>query len=390
MLAPFVTFKLAQNFVTPLNYMDQSSECIRPRKSYLDTLRFIAIISVVFLHTYQRIPIFAIPDYLFLPGVPIFLIISGGLIIPRATKCPPLQFYRKYWKRILQFVCLIPVCGIITNTLVWYCMGGSLTLRQANLIPSSADHISAGSISITEAFIKALTTGNGLYPNYFRVLDSHTWYLYLITLLYLLSPFIAIMFRKLGTRISLLLILIYFAGMFLIYTLKLDNSLKPFSTIASYAIYFPLGYFLIENLFAKGTLTQYTFFALGLLLLISNCLLPQDKAEWYLAASKHIIPPLISVGLTLICRDYLSSYCMGFYKKLRNGAKLFINLISQCAFGIYLWHLAILWVVSIYFPFQSPQKNPTLFLFYFSAGLFIPVIITKALGRTPFLRWLVS
>ena len=89
------------------------------RIHYLDLLRGIAIVLVVALHTYQRVPVAFQGRYFLGMGVPLFLIISGSLVIPRADKMGIKEFYGRYSKRLIQFVVLIPTSPMHWSGTAW-------------------------------------------------------------------------------------------------------------------------------------------------------------------------------------------------------------------------------------------------------------------------------
>lgn len=62
--------------------MDNRSQ----RKLYLDVARVVAIICVVALHANQRVPVDTCLSPIIGQGVPLFLLISGGLVIAKAEE----------------------------------------------------------------------------------------------------------------------------------------------------------------------------------------------------------------------------------------------------------------------------------------------------------------
>ncbi len=100
--------------------MDQK-ENQKPRKVYLDGLRIIAIILVVFNHTggngymyfAKEINSFFYPVYLFISlfdkiAVPLFFMISGTLLIPKE------ESYKEILKRFFKFACILLFVSAIT------------------------------------------------------------------------------------------------------------------------------------------------------------------------------------------------------------------------------------------------------------------------------------
>ncbi len=342
------------------------------RIHYLDLLRGIAIVLVVALHTYQRVPDAFQGRYFLGMGVPLFLIISGSLVIPRADKMGIKEFYRRYSKRLIQFVVLIPICGIITNALVWYCMGENLTLPAANAIPSKSEYIKAGSFPILSAFVKSTMEANGIFPNPLTMAQSHTWYLYFITGLYIAAPYISRMLRSLSTKQSYLL-----CALCLLAGYPAAHSLIPilhaFNIKSS--LFFILGFVIIcRSEYDSSPTLHKLILILGASTIGWDYLYGKCNA---LATLEHFRIPLACVALTIFCKNYLH--------KINH---IFITSLSECSFGIYLWHFACLWLCSIFLP-TDERTSLTIFIQFFTISLVFPWLLTLGLRRLPYLKWLV-
>lgn len=136
---------------------------------WLDASRAIAIALVVFTHSHEQAgihsellrSIFYSIDRL---GVPIFFMISGGLVLPRAAKSSILSFYRK---RMPQFIILIFLWSVVTNTVNIYASGSGFI----------------------DSLFSAIVNHNGIYPGNFGA-AAQLWFMYSITQLYLIAPFL--------------------------------------------------------------------------------------------------------------------------------------------------------------------------------------------------------
>lgn len=346
------------------------------RKYYIDIVRALAICFVVALHTGQRVPICNKYIGIFLiQGVPLFLLISGGLIMAKAEELSISQFFKKYYKRLVQFAILIPICGITTNALVWFCMGSDISLSMANGIKSLPELMNVGQISFGDALVKAVTTANGVYPSTLNMGNSHTWYLYLIISLYILTPFMAQSTKNASRKEILLLFLFIFVatrGHFAF----IEKLTTPFNI--DYLTLFFMGYLIIsKNFIPKGTLFSkiiiigeticiFAYLGKNHISFVNNMLF-QDVCLF-----------ILPVAILLFLRDY----CDKLYCKL-------IRSLSDCSFGIYLWHFSFLWLISIFFPQAS--VNPYLrYCIFFSCSLGAPWILTLILKKYKWTRWLVS
>lgn len=343
------------------------------RKNYLDIIRSFAIISVVLLHTLLRIPCHNIVIYL-IHGVPLFLIISGGLMIEKAENLSISQFFSKYKKRILQFIVLIPLCAIVTNTLLWYCMG-DIPIHQANSIPTAVGKMPVGALSFNEALTKAVIHGNGVFRCTLQMSQSHLWYLYIISGLYLFTPYLARITK--GLSVKHLVILCVFLFVAQCSPLEFPKALfRPFNI--NYLLFYLLGYILvsrkrIEKKFHIIQLLCLLFAAFLLMLVLKNY--PIQYISTLCFDVLKVIIPVIITGIAVQCDEKLRCPLVGS--------------LSRCSFGIYLWHSAVLWAVSIWLPlFDFPQWFRL--LAFFSISLCVPWGLTHILCHVRWLRWLVS
>lgn len=200
---------------------------------YLDILRIIAIELVILLH--------CISDFIVMPslygsrswnifnfmneicrtGVPIFLMISGFLMLDNPQTSNIKVFYKKHLSRIL-----IPL-------LVW----NVIYFIYFIVIDNKPIDI--------KGFIDALINNGNAY---------HLWFVYMLFGIYLVTPFIHIIVKNCTTKqLSLFFMLIIFAG-----------TIRPFiNTITPMYIYLfePLfenymGYFLLGYILAKSELNS--------------------------------------------------------------------------------------------------------------------------------------
>lgn len=344
------------------------------RKGWLDLLRIFAIICVVLMHTQQRVPIYIPLSFIIGTGVPLFLIISGGLMLNKACQMHMYDYFRKYARRILQFFILIPICGIVTNALVWYCMGTNVTLAEANQTISSPNFTHVGELTWAASFYKSLTEANGLYPSVLHVGNSHTWYLYLIIGLYIGVPFFSVMCKGLTNKqLAFLCTIILIAGL---ESVPLAPAfLSPFQKWGMF--YFLIGYPMIHDTFLrKHTVAHNSILILACLLIIIGKTLPYIHPD-ISALIVQLRAPIFCIALTLVCRDYL------------NGINLkIIKSLSESSFSIYLWHFSILWLCSIFLPMNESDYRLK-FATYFAASFCIPWLIAILLRRFSILRWLV-
>lgn len=247
------------------------------RKSWIENARAIAIFLVVFTHCHERTPgsvvlsesMFYAIDRL---GVPIFFMISGGLILPKLANRGILEFYKK---RIPQFVLSLIIFCVITNSVMMVCNGHG----------------------IYESFILSATEYNGVL-NSQNSLGQYggarqMWFLYSIIGLYLISPFLSAMVSNLSTEkiilfISLCVLLNQLPG-----NLKLMGyDVQFFRRVGTemtgpYIAYFLSGYLVIyRGIFNSFSLRTINIVSVLLVVIPSSLLIVWDmyvgKVVWHL------------------------------------------------------------------------------------------------------------
>lgn len=201
---------------------------------YLDVARTVAILLVIFTHVHEQIGVNSdiIKGFFYSldrMGVPIFFMLSGGLILPRlVSQTNYLNFYKK---RIPQFIILLFVYSVLTTMVQSYVLNKNLYF----------------------SFLDALKNHNGIFP-----LNSggaiQMWFMYVIIQFYFFAPFLAKLLNRLSNReIFILLILslipFHFREFFrVILNINLDIlNIIGIEFLNPWLAYFLIGYLIIER-----------------------------------------------------------------------------------------------------------------------------------------------
>ncbi|HGH4680000.1 TPA: acyltransferase [Enterobacter roggenkampii] len=315
---------------------------------WLDATRAIAILLVVFTHAHEQAGIsnellrslFYSFDRL---GVPLFFMISGGLILPKLGKGSTISFYKK---RIPQFLILLVVYSIITNSVKMIGDG-------ANLI---------------DAIFTATKMNNGIYPADYGG-AAQLWFLYSIIGMYLIAPFLAKIVNNSTTKeISVFLAICVLLNQFKMslpligvdwgFLYKLGSDMT-----GPYVSFFIAGYLVINrtddfnNLFKSTTFHYFLFIAPIVILTVidffSNKM--NEYLHWY---SSSIFIFTSGIGLFLVIK--------GLFEHKSGGVLTGLSLYS---FGIYLSHYAFIYICQWIFKSQISEMdelNRTTLYFYFS------------------------
>ena len=285
---------------------------MKKRILYIDIIKVFALLFVIFNHSddilisskmYIRI-IHNSLFYLSKSAVPLFLMVSGILLMEKKDSIP------KLIKRIIRVI--IP---LIIITIIW-------------------TMIHAKDINI----LKML---NPFEVDYF---PYWLWYLQAIILVYLLLPFIRKFtlknIEKNSFKITIISITTLFAIAFTIYNIIFKKDMMIITNLLPMPIlYFIYGYILSKKKFSKKiknisiillllTLTIPTFIATKLMLL--------KQSYFFLDDYRNIYTLIITTTLFIIIKYYFENY---------NKDNIFTKIIthlSNNSYGIYLIHVFIL------------------------------------------------
>lgn len=335
---------------------------------YLDYLRIYATIAVITIHVSASI-VSANPletdlfrwfsgnfyETFARASVPIFVMISGALLLNDNRSLPILQFLKK---RISKVFIPLVIWSII------YYLAGAYSNKYV--------------FSIND-FIVKFFNGNIIY---------HLWFMYTIVGLYLITPLVKILVRNSNKKdVEYFLGLWIFTsvvGKFMIYLFGFSLKMELFF-VTNYVGYFILGYYLVKYQLSKKNIIisqiSMVFGLLGTFFLtyfgtINNGgMLDQ---YWYEYHSFTVV--MISIGIFTLFKDIL------FKSKIDINSKL--SWFSQSSFGIYLVHVMVLnYLYSLIFgkiwnnihPFIAIPGNVAL-------AIIISSIITFIIQKIPLLK----
>lgn len=340
----------------------------RPRVPYLDALRCLAICLVILLHVtapvmvsptlYQSTTWLAcmVLDPLVRVGVPLFLMISGNLMLgdPRSKAISP--FYKKQLPKLL-----IPLA-------VW------------NVIYFAVSVLTGSQPLSLLAFLQAALNQGTKY---------HMWYIYMLVGIYLICPYL----RRLVETCTPKQLLLLFAIILLPSTLRpAFNQVLPFSVV----LFGPMleglvGYFLLGWLLGQQELSRRARYLIYLggaagyaVHLVGNLLYACPQQSYLPFESGYAFPHyLIAAALFVWIKTFFS----------RRGESLHplqapLRFFSQLAFGVYWVHPLVLDVITHLEAGRLPLA-PALGLRFVLTAL-VSFLFAACVARIPILRRLLQ
>lgn len=341
---------------------------IKKERDYsLDFLRILGALAVVMIHASsyfadsfgrggaERIwgNIFDVPSRF---GVPLFIMLSGSLLLDENKKITMKDIFIKY---VLSTVLLIIFWSAFYTSIDW-----ALKVYKHK-----------------EPFDFKKFVAEFAYGYY------HMWYLYMLVGLYLITPVLKCLCKKENANVVLYYIVLTLifccVGSFfsvlkdkvdfcssvngLMKTLKLDF-------LVTYVGYYLIGWYLVHiGLSKKIRIWLYVLGLAGLMLEVILSYLSRDFC------TDNLFMVLYVVAFFVFFREV--------YKKLFSGFNKFIYQCSKLTFGVYILHPALLLVGYEHFPYQNG-----VLLYILSRFLFATVgsfLITYVLSKIPLVKEIV-
>lgn len=337
---------------------------MKERKNYLDYLRILSAFSVVVLHVSAQNwysadiygfewNMFNIYDSIFRFGVPVFVMISGALMLDK-----DINIKKLYSKNILR---------LIVSFLVWS------TIYGINYRLGFKDTI------------KVILLGH-----------FHMWYIFLIIGIYILVPVFSLIAQN-EKVLKYSLIVFLALGIFIptVYSLINDFGKGSLCSFASSFIYdiqrmspeafigypgfFLLGYYLDKKEFSiKQRIALYIAGIIGvlatILLTVSVSRLQNTPSETYYSGF------MINVFLVVV------ALFVGFKYAFKNRAKenRFIKYLSVSCYGVYLVHPFVMESIDKYLGVNTLSFNTVLSVPILSLIIFLlSMLISMILNRIP-------
>lgn len=319
----------------------------KSRNHALDYIRVVAIMAVVMIHasasfvkaedTFVWGNIF---DCLSRPAVPLFVMLSGALMLDEHRK---IDTKKLYFKNAL---------GLLGLLMLW-------------------------------SVIYALYKNDG--PRFLlRVINGHyhLWYLYMIISLYILTPFLRCMVKKENVKLVQLFMFLALCTQFLKPILQILIGYLPslrflklwmdqfyMNFFANYTLYYLLGWYVVHIGIKHKTLI-YTLGIGALVTTMAYVHMTGDYKNGYTSMSVLILLYALAI--------------FTFINQAQWQPRPWVLKLSKLSFGIYLIHPMILDQVHYYLPYQT---NPGFYIgFSFILTFILSTLCCEFISKIPYLK----
>lgn len=344
---------------------------VQTRIQYMDSLRAIAILGVLLLHAATPYVVLydKIADFDWQTGivynalsrwcVPIFLMISGALLLGRKEE-PLGTFFKKRANKIL-----LP---FIAWSIIYYAW---------------ATYMWNPGYSVKEFLI--MFFNNQIY--------YHLWYFYALIGIYLLAPVFNIFVNHASKQMIgyVVVLWILFYGIFRYYSYIVSNEFTLFFPLSEYIGFFLLGYYLAKfELSIKWRIGIYVLGIIGAFETIWRTMaLSEQQGQFSGYAYSYSSPNVIvmSIALFVFVKYWVN-------RKVANGSyqtSKIVKLIGQTSFGVYLVHAMILDKVRPHFFEDNEMFIKPLFAIPLQVViiLVLSTIIVLIIQKIPYLNRLI-
>lgn len=350
---------------------------LRQRKLSYDVIRTIAILMIVMVHVSSYVvtwfnaetanSTFVVGNIfngLSRAGTPLFLMLSGALLLDEDRQISAREFYRRKF---------LPICLLLVFWLLFY--------------------------AVWRAVITPLIMGNPIdFKEFFDYLlwqtgrFNHLWYLFMLIGAYLVIPILRLFVKRENKKYILGLIILNVIVQFIVqtagvFTLDMKHTVGEYISkfhveyATGYIPYLLIGWYLMA--FPLKRKIKIILEAAGLIALLAIVLVVQFQIgniptiRVYVSEMNTLPAMLYGVGVFLLVTDI----CGERKTKTRAG-----SFLPQMSFGVYVMHVFVLdilikWAI----PYKAfHEQNPLLYiLILFVLDFGITLLLTFGLTRIP-------
>lgn len=371
--------------------MEKSTSSITNHLPWLDLVRFTAIFMVICVHCTDPFNVSQAarlnPDYTFWgtlygsllrPCVPLFVIITGFLLLP--VRQEPSSFYKKKIYRVLFPFLFWSVCY---NLFPWITGLLGYEPQSINIFFAYADKVP--SQTLADAFKNIL-----MIPFNFTAYTTHLWYIYMLIGLYLFMPFFSTWLERATQKSKRIYLYLWIITLFIPYASTfISNNLFGECAWNNFGLLYYFagfnGYLLLGHYLSKGNSLSlskciiigsilftvgYIITYIGFKTMVSDPKSSEAQIELFFTyCSINVLLMTVAIFLVIQKIEIKSSIL-----------KRILRHLTKCGFGIYLVHyffVGIAYIIVDKLEIPISMRIPTTAIFVFiAAWTFTSVIYT--------------
>lgn len=338
--------------------------------AYIPIIKAIACFAIVILHSFYGADgsfekttaehnISLIIKNLMNWAVPCFVMVSGALLLDPARKAGIKKIFTKYLSRMVIALIVFSVLFRLFD-MILFKEGFSFTF-------------------ITDGLLNAWQSKSW----------SHMWYIYMMISIYLMLPVYKKITQTAEKNDIVYMVCLYgiFQAIVPFIETTLDTKIPIYIFVSTvYPFYFFCGYALHKEYIKLNAVISaiITIISAVLIAFLTYYAENSGKETLETALSAYTCPlyGLLAIGVYSLFQNIKNEKNNIFFK--------FINSVSNCSFGIYLIHMAVLKLILVGFKFNPYENGGIITIFAISVVVFIiTYIVVWILRKIPFVKKIV-
>ena len=366
----------------------------KKRIIYLDTLRALAIISVILFHVYCRVGPIVFPDYSTIPslnwfiaciigpcsryGVDLFLMLSGALSLGRQWEIKP--FLSKRLTRIvLPFLFWCIILSLLVISFIYF-IPNIESMAISYRLPIDFVH-SGGLISVVDFIINKAILANSTW-------FTQNWFFWMILGTYLIMPIFNKWLYNADLKEAEYFLVIWLITCIFDFTLYTSFPIKIsyFSGPIGMVV---LGYYLRHTKRKVFNELKYSIIILliGIFSTIALSYMMSDTSRLYAFNRYSILMAITSVGIFTLFKN-IDKMNISFFNSEDSIFRKITFSIAKYSFGIYLNHMVFLNLIFLFVVPYFHFKGVLVITFF--GTLILSWLIMAILNRIPYINQIIG
>ena len=366
----------------------------KKRIVYLDTLRALAIMSVILFHVYCRVGPMVYPDYSTIPslnwfiavvvgpcsryGVDLFLMLSGALSLGRKWEIKPF-LSKRITRIVLPFIFWCVILSLFLISII-FLIPNFEPLAAHYRLPLDFAH-TGGLLAIFNFIVNNAMLG---HPPWF----TQNWFFWMILGTYLIMPIFNKWLYNADLKEAEYFLVIWLISCLFDYTLNttFPIAITYFTGPIGMVV---LGYYLrhTERKVFNDIKYSVIFLVIGLLSTILVAYMMSDTTRIYNVHRYSIFMVIMSVGIFTLFKN-IEKRNIDFFNSPNSIFRKITFSIAKYSYGIYLIHMVFLNIIFLWVVQSFGFKISIVTVFF--GTLIISCLIMAVLNRIPYINQVIG